>query len=235
MTQAAETKQLDGVQSILVVDDHPLYCDALVTTLNRIFSPEYIETAQCLVDALAIDFKPDLVMLDLKLPDVQGLSGFIQMRDRMPDVPIVVISSEVSDKLITNIVALGGTGFISKDASKSDLKDALELVGQGEKCFPAGFRKLSRPIQPDPNVVDLARRLAELTPQQTRILHLICDGKPNKQIAYELSLAEATVKAHVTALLRRLGVRNRTQAALLVQGLSFDNPPGRKDIQSVLS
>lgn len=234
MTKPAEAKQLDGVQSILVVDDHPLYCDALVTTLKRIFSPKRIETASCLIDALSVKFKPDLIMLDLKLPDVQGLSGFVQMRDRMPDVSIVVISSEVNDKLITNIMALGGTGFISKDASKSALKDALEQIGQGGKCFPSGFRKLSSPIEPDPNIVDLARRLADLTPQQTRILHLICDGKANKQIAYELSLAEATVKAHVTALLRRLGARNRTQAAMLVQGLSF-NLPDKNDIQSVLS
>lgn len=234
MTQAAEPKQLDGVQSILVVDDHPLYCDALVTTLKRIFSPDRIETACCLADAVAIEFKPDLILLDLKLPDVQGLSGFIQIRDQMPDVPVVVISSEMNDKLIANVMALGGTGFISKDATKSDLKDALEQIAQGGKCFPSGFRKLSKPIEADSTIVDLARRLADLTPQQTRILHLICDGKPNKQIAYELSLAEATVKAHVTALLRRLGVRNRTQAALLVQGLSFDHQD-RKDIHSVLS
>lgn len=217
------------IGSILIVDDHPLYCDALATTLQQMFETDDLKTASCLVDALAIvrgGFCPDLVMLDLNLPDVQGLGGFVQVRDQMQDTSVVVFSAEASDELIANIMAMGGSGFISKNASRDDLADALSKVIDGQSCFPNGITRQRKPVKPDPDAMDVARRLAELSPQQARILRLICEGKPNKQIAYEMSLAEATVKAHVTALLRRLGVRNRTQAALMVQGLNFDQRPG---------
>lgn len=218
----SQTAPASGMRSVLVVDDHPLYCDALVTTLTRIFAPDRIETTACLADALAVTFRPDLIMLDLKLPDVEGLSGFIRLRDLMPDVPIVVISAEISDAQLADIMALGGSGYVSKNASQAEFREALEKVQQGQHSFPERIKDYQRSAPPSADRQELLRRLADLTPQQTRILRLISDGKPNKQIAYEMSLAEATVKAHVTALLRRLGVRNRTQAALMVTGQALD-------------
>lgn len=212
-----------GVRSILVVDDHPLYCDALVTSLGRIFDTNRIESVSCLTDALNSGLHPDLIMLDLKLPDVEGLSGFMRLRDMRPDVPIVVISAEISDAQLSDLRSLGGSGYVSKSASQAELEEALRKVEQGEHVFPDWITDIQRAPQPRAEAHDVMRRIADLTPQQTRILRLISDGKPNKQIAYELSLAEATVKAHVTALLRRLGVRNRTQAALLVNGLRTED------------
>lgn len=206
-----------GIGSILIVDDHPLYCDALVATLERLVQPRDIFTATRLEDAMAYESGLDLVILDLKLPGVNGLDGFMQMREHMPDVPILVISAIASDYVIRQIKDLGGAGYINKSASHEKLQLALKTVCQGGQYFPAGIA----------TIVDEVERSADdapsfdLTPQQGRILRLICDGKPNKQIAYELDLAEATVKAHVTALLRRLGVRNRTQAAMLVQQQIF--------------
>lgn len=226
MSNEDQGEALRNIRSVLVVDDHPLYCDALAGALARICAPERIETASSMAEVLAAPGRPDLVLLDLRLPDVQGLSGFIELRATMPDVPIVVISAEADDAVIANVRALGGAGFIRKDAPRDALQAALAQVAEGGKSFPPGIAAVASGPSEDPPTADLARRLADLTPQQTRILRLICDGKPNKQIAYELSLAEATVKAHVTALLRRLGVRNRTQAALLVQGLSLGTPRG---------
>lgn len=208
-----------AIRSILIVDDHPLYCAALVSSLGEIFAAEKIETANCLSQALICEERPDLVLLDLKLPDVQGLSGFVRLRDQMPDVPIVVISAEISDEQLTDVQAMGGAGYISKNASQADIETALGKVVLGEASFPARITDYQRTPEEQQNAQDIIRKIAELTPQQTRVLRLICNGKLNKQIAYEMNLAEATVKAHVTALLRRLGVQNRTQAALLVQSI----------------
>lgn len=210
------TEHSPGFRSVLIVDDHPLYCEALATTLERIFPVERIESVSRFSEALAAGFRPDLIMLDLKLPDVQGLSGFVRLRDLMPDVPIVVISALISDDQIADIRAMGGSGYVSKSATQAELEEALCRVERGEPSFPDWIKDHQRSANTVTDTRDVMRRIGDLTPQQTRILRLIGDGKPNKQIAYELSLAEATVKAHVTALLRRLGVRNRTQAALLV-------------------
>lgn len=207
-----------GIGSILIVDDHPLFCDALVAMLQRLIQPRAIQTASRLEDAIALEEKPDLVFLDLKLPDVSGLDGFTQIREKMPDVPIVVISAIANDYVIGQIRDLGGAGYINKAASHEQLQKALTAVCQGGQYFPDKIALMSCNPQASK---DEAQQGFDLTPQQGRILRLICDGKPNKQIAYELDLAEATVKAHVTALLRRLGVRNRTQAAMLVQNEIF--------------
>lgn len=212
------TEQPPGFRSILIVDDHPLYCEALAATLGRIFPARQIKSASQFADVLAIGFQPDLVLLDLRLPDVQGLSGFMRLREMMPDVPVVVISAEASEEQMAAIRAMGGAGYISKSAPPEDLESLLRRVQHGEHCFPEGTGQAGPDAQEAADQQDILRRIADLTPQQTRILRLIGAGKPNKQIAYELSLAEATVKAHVTALLRRLGVRNRTQAALLLNG-----------------
>lgn len=208
------------IRSILVIDDHPLYCDALAATLVRIFDDCTIKTVNNLCEAVRCmdaGMVPDLVMLDLKLPDVTGFSGFFKVREKLPDVPVLVISAESSNDTIQMLMSSGAAGFIPKDASQSVFQDALEKIQEGMKFVPADFRpQASATAESVVTVQQVAQRIADLTPQQSRIMKLICAGKPNKQIAYELDLAEATVKAHITALLRRLRVSNRTQAAMLV-------------------
>jgi DNA-binding NarL/FixJ family response regulator len=214
-----------GVQSVLVIDDHPLYGDALASTLRRAFQDCRVETATTLcdgIDMVGSDFRPDLIMLDLKLPDVTGLSGFIRLRDRMPDTPILVISALTSAELVHALMDEGAAGFLAKEACAQELQTALCEVSAGRKYLPAEYARMHRDTSLPPDVHAISQRIAELTPQQTRIMKLICAGKPNKQIAYELSLAEATVKAHITALLRRLGVQNRTQAAVLAESVNLD-------------
>ena len=220
------------IRSVVIVDDHPLYGDALASALRHVFQDCTIHTAKSLGEAMDVvdrDAAPDLVMFDLKLPDVTGISGFLSLRDRIPDTPILVISSLTSVDIVQALMDAGAAGFLPKDASAQVLKTVLFDVCAGRKYLPKEYQKTldADPGRPDRRQVN--QKLADLTPQQTRIMKLICAGKPNKQIAYELSLAEATVKAHITALLRRLGVQNRTQAAVLVESGNMDAATGDGD------
>ena len=211
---------------VLVIDDHPLYCDALASSLRHAFQDCQIKTASTLSDGLGVlrsEFAPDMVMLDLRLPDVAGLSGFLQLRDKLPDTPILVISAFTSSDVIEAVMEAGAVGFVPKDVSAHILQSAFTELQAGRKFLPPGYQSPARPAPYAVDVKNISEKIAALTPQQTRIMKLICAGKPNKQIAYELSLAEATVKAHITALLRRLGVQNRTQAAVLVESVSLDS------------
>ncbi len=220
------------VQSVMVIDDHPLYCDALATTLRHAFPSCHIETASTLCDGLNLltgDFTPDMVMLDLRLPDVTGISGYLRLRDRLPDTPIVVISALTSADVVHTLMDAGAAGFVPKDISSEVLQEALCEVSMGRRYLPKDHRQSYRPAARAAALHDVSWKIAELTPQQTRIMKLICAGKPNKQIAYELSLAEATVKAHITALLRRLGVQNRTQAAMLVESANLEGESQSSD------
>ncbi len=228
------------VGSVLVIDDHPLYGAALESALHHVFEGCEIETATTLGDgikALARGFRPDMVLLDLKLPDVTGISGFLRLREELPDAPVVVISSLTSDEVIQAVMDAGAAGFVPKDAPMAELRAALCEVRNGLTYLPKGFTRTRHTPQKMRDMQEVARRIAELTPQQTRIMKLICVGKPNKQIAYEMDLAEATVKAHITALLRRLGVQNRTQAAVLVESASLDGPAAteQSDARAFLS
>ena len=220
------------IRSILVIDDHPLYCDALTSTLERIFRTRDVRSATNLGEGLGLvgpRFMPDLVMLDLRLPDVTGVSGLLKVKAAMPDVPVLMISADSSDHTIEALLSAGAVGFVPKDASHKVLQSALAHVAEGRKFLPPGYVPAAAPSAKNQSVQQIAQKIADLTPQQSRIMRLICAGKPNKQIAYELSLAEATVKAHITALLRRLDVQNRTQAAMLVRSASLGDGAGLSD------
>lgn len=209
------------LSTVLIVDDHPLYSDALAATLTLGFDACDIRTARSLSETFAIlddGVEPDLIMLDLKLPDVTGISGFLELRRRLPHTSILVISSLASPDLVQSLLDHGAMGFLPKESSAATLRRALAEIAHGRRFVPKEYSAAS-PCDGDSRAFGANPQLARLTPQQVRILKLICAGKPNKQIAYDLSLAETTVKAHITALLRRLGVRNRTQAAVLVEGL----------------
>lgn len=212
--------QDDSVSSVLIVDDHPLFSDALASALEGLFPDCTFEKARSLKDALrALDggFVPDLVMFDLKLPDVQGISGFVTLRARVPDIPILVISSLTSRAVVHALMDEGAAGFVTKDTPVEDLQSVLRDIVQGGKHVPLEYRQDDQPCATGSSADEINHMLAALTPQQKKVVKLICAGKPNKQIAYELQLAEATVKAHITALLRRLGANNRTQAALMIE------------------
>ncbi len=224
MTSMSVVAQSATVKSALVVDDHPLYCDALASMMESVFRIRKVRKAASLAEAMDVlrdRFSPDIVMLDLNLPDVSGLSGFMKIKDKAQDVPVVVISAITSADVVQSVMSAGAAGFIPKDLGRERLKAAMLDISDGKSFVPPGYADAAPRAPEDTSIADISRRIAALSQQQSRILSLICKGKPNKLIAYEMQLAEATVKAHITTLLRRLGVRNRTQAALLVREVSI--------------
>lgn len=205
----------------LVIDDHPLFCDALALTLRGLLGVERVETAHALAAALTRiegGGPPDIVLLDLDLPDVEGLEGLLRLLAAAPEVPVLIVSSMADPRLIEAALAAGAAGFLPKHSGREAFRTAFQTLAQGGRHLPDGYMPPTGPTDP---AADALGRLAQLTRQQGRILDLLCQGRLNKQIAWELAIAETTVKAHVTAIMRKLGVQSRTQAVLLAQQARF--------------
>lgn len=216
-------------RSALVVDDHPLFCDALSMTLQAVSGLREVHRAATLGEALAMlreGLRVDLVTLDLNLPDADGIDGLLQL-GRACHCPIVVVSSLTDARTISAAMRAGAVGFVPKHSSRDVFAGAMTRLARGEVVLPAGH-VATEAGGPD-RAADAIVRLATLTAQQARILNLICAGKLNKQIAHDLSIAETTVKTHVTAIMRKLGVQSRTQAVLLAGQVRYyadGLPPG---------
>lgn len=205
------------VKDLLIVDDHPLMCDALALTLKISFGMKNVRTARSLaaaVDQIKAQGAPDAVILDLNLPDARGAEGIVTLRRLIPEAPITMISADLDNAMIAAALAAGAQGYISKSLGREALVDALTRMWQGETVTPDGYEPQAAG-EDDAARAELARRFATLTPQQMKILRLICQGKANKEISYDLSIAEATVKTHITAIMAKINARRRTQAVLL--------------------
>ncbi len=208
----------------LIVDDHPLFCDALGMTLKAVAGVERIETAGRLETALLRLEQapvPDVVVLDLNLPDVTGLDGLIRLRATVPEVPVVVVSSLDDNRVIGAALMAGAVAFVPKHSHRDVFRAAFDALRTGGTWLPEGFAPQAEAAGPANPREQAILRLGLLTRQQAKILQLICEGMLNKQIAYELTIAETTVKAHVTAIMRKLGVQSRTQAVLIAREASF--------------
>lgn len=208
------------LRSALIVDDHPLFCDALAMTLAGpvgIPDVEAVGTLEAALARLAAEPLPDVVVLDLNLPDVNGLDGVIRLRRVAPQTPIVVVSSLDEVRVVRAVLKAGVNAFVPKHASREEIREAFSVIARGEIHASLMALEVFAPSPSD----EAVKRLALLTRQQARILQLVCAGRMNKQIAYELSIAETTVKAHVTAIMRKLGVQTRMQAVLFAQEASF--------------
>jgi DNA-binding NarL/FixJ family response regulator len=204
-----------SVSDVLIVDDHPLMCDALSATLGYAFGLRKVRVAASLGAALANiaeEGPPDAVVLDLNLPDAEGVEGVLALRRQAADVPITVISADIEPALVSAAIGAGARGYIGKLLPRAKMVEAFSRMWAGETVVPDGF---DNPCEQADEAAMLARSFATLTPQQMNILRLICQGRPNKLISYELSIAEATVKTHIAAIMAKINVRNRTQAALL--------------------
>ncbi len=216
-------RAVDGSDMIMVIDDHPLFCEALQMTLQDTLAVTHVQTANSLshaLDVLRSGGTPDAIVLDLNLPDVAGLDGLARLRNAVPGVPVIVVSSMSDDRIITAVMQAGAAGFIPKHSPREDFVTALQTISRGGTWVPAGYHATPAATGADTEQSVLGK-LADLTPQQGRILALICEGYLNKQIAYELSISETTVKAHVTAILRKLGAQSRTQAVRIANTASF--------------
>lgn len=204
----------------LVIDDHPLFCDALELTLRSVADLQNVRTADCLetaLDMLKAGPAPELVLLDLNLPDVSGLDGLMRLKRQSENATIIVVSSMTDNAIISSAISAGASGFVPKHSPRAVFKEAIEQIRSGAVFTPPGFVA----GEGEGDMDETLGRLASLTNQQARILDLICNGKLNKQIAYDLSIAETTVKAHVTAIMRKLGVQSRTQAVLVAHNARF--------------
>lgn len=218
MPVVGETNEL----RLLLIDDHPLFCDAMAMTVGEIFDAPVIQTASTLKEALdqVARASPDLIVLDLNLPDVDGVDGLIRMRLAAPDAKIVVVSSLSDNRVTQSVLDAGAFGFVPKGSPRDELVRAFQLVADGKIYTPEDYVVPQEDFLSQENQM-IVEKLASLTPQQSVILNSICEGKLNKQIAFDLSIAETTVKAHLTAIMRKLGVQNRTQAVLLAKKVSY--------------
>jgi DNA-binding NarL/FixJ family response regulator len=197
---------------IIIVDDHPLFRAALRQTLAGGDPSIVVEEAGDLGGvnaALEADRDCDLVLLDLNMPGVRGFSGLLLLRAQYPDVPVMIISAVEEGSVIRRAFELGAAGYLHKSVGPPEIRRAIETVLAGEVFVPDGIELSAG----DGNTA-LMQRLSTLTPQQVRVLMMLSDGLMNKQIAYELSISEATVKAHVSAILQKLDVDSRTQAVI---------------------
>ena len=204
-----------AIRDVLIVDDHPLMCEALSLTLGPAFGLSRVRQAASLAGAEAsirTDGIPDAVVLDLNLPDVSGTEGVVRLKARALGAPITVISAEMDSGMVAAVLGAGARGFVTKSMPRAEMIDAFQRMWEGETVVPDGYEPGRNCLD---EAADLARDFATLTPQQMNILRLICQGRPNKIISYELSIAEATVKTHIAAIMSKINVRNRTQAALL--------------------
>jgi DNA-binding NarL/FixJ family response regulator len=195
----------------LIVDDHPLFVDALMLALQPLLGRGQMSSAGCLADAcrMLADHRVGLVLLDLMLPDAGGVEGVARVRELATGARLAVVSARADPVTISLVRAVGADGFISKSNPLSVIQDQLRAVMAGEAVFPE-----------QPTSADVAARIASLTPAQARVLAAAATGKLNKQIAADMNLSETTVKTHMSAILRRLGVHNRTQAILALSGTS---------------
>ncbi|MGL5679039.1 MAG: response regulator [Plesiomonas shigelloides] len=218
---------MDSAYTLLIADDHPLFRAALHQALAlSVSSAELFEadSLDSLLQLLELHPDPDLLLLDLKMPGANGFSGLQTLRQRYPLLPIVVISASDDPAIIQQVRQHGALGFIPKSAQLSVLIDAIGQALTGDTIFPADLDSLAP--QPDPQARILQERLSSLTAQQQRVLEMLSAGLLNKQIAYDLNVSEATVKAHMTAIFRKLGVKNRTQAVILLQQSELKSQTG---------
>ncbi len=203
-------------QRIVIVDDHPLFRGALSQALSTAFEDVEMIEAGSLDDLSAIlerNKDVDLVLLDLTMPGVQGLSGLLLLRAQNPEIPVVVVSASEEPATIRQALEFGASGYVPKSLPVDRIRAAVRQILDGGVWSPPG---LSLDRAGDPESRNLAARLATLTPQQVRVLMMLGEGLLNKQIAYKLSVSEATIKAHVSAILQKLGVDSRTQAVIAI-------------------
>jgi DNA-binding NarL/FixJ family response regulator len=199
---------------LVIADDHPLFRGALREAVSALFTDVDIAEAGSFDDVsklLERGGDVDLILLDLTMPGVRGFSGLMYLRAQYPSVPVVVVSANDDPAVIRRCMDFGASGFIPKTLGIDAIRRAIARIFEGGVWTPPD---INLGTGSDAETADLLARLASLTPQQVRVLMMLSEGLLNKQIAYELSVSEATVKAHVSAILQKLGVESRTQAVI---------------------
>jgi DNA-binding NarL/FixJ family response regulator len=214
---------LTQVCDIVIADDHPLVRSAIRQAIADDIADATFAEAASLEETetlLADGRSTDLLLLDIHMPGMHGLTGLCFLRAEFPSVPIAMISASTDPRLMRQAMDYGAAGFIPKSTPVADIRGAVHALLAGDHWLP-DMEGLPETANED---AALATRLANLTPQQLRVLSMVSEGKLNKQIAYDLNISEATVKSHVSAILQKLGVNSRTQAVILANRLASDDP-----------
>ncbi|GLX78631.1 DNA-binding response regulator [Thalassotalea insulae] len=207
-------------EKIIIADDHPLFRQALLDTLKvKLTQTQWVEaqTIEELEQQLITHSDADLLLLDLNIPGAHGFNTLIHVRNHYPQVPVVVVSAHEDQDTIAKAMEYGASGFVPKSTPVETIFAAIQQVLLGDIWLPESFRLESK----NEDHTDIAERVASLTQQQYRILMMFAQGMLNKQIAYDLEVSEATIKAHATAIFRKLNVRNRTQAVIAIGQLDL--------------
>jgi len=199
---------------LLIADDHPLFRGALREAVSGLLERAEIAEAgtfEAVVDVLERGSDVDLILLDLTMPGARGFSGLMYMRAQYPSVPVMVVSANDEPVVIRRCMEFGASGFIPKTLGVDTMRTAIKRVLDGGLWTPPD---VDLTAGADAESSELMARMATLTPQQVRVLMMLSEGLLNKQIAFHLGVSEATVKAHVSAILQKLGVESRTQAVI---------------------
>ena len=213
--------------TLLIADDHPLFRAALrgaaadAVAQLEVLEAESLEGVLGALDSCA---DVDLVLLDLHMPGNHGLAGLAAIRAQFPAVAVVVVSANDDPRVVRRALDHGAAGYLPKSSGLDELREAIRSVLACEQWLPASLRASVSRAQSSHQDTELAARLASLSPQQFRVLSLVAQGLLNKQIADRLDVQERTVKAHLSAIFERLGVRNRTQAGVVLRELELSDP-----------
>lgn len=211
--------------NIVIVDDHPLFRHALIQAVRYNFPQVHIteiSTADDLYTLLEQHDEPDLILLDLNLPGASGFSTLVHIRAYYPSLPVIIVSAHEEVSVIQRAIAHGAMGYIPKSAHPNQIGEAIQQVLEGDIWLPQQVIGHEFTPQRDEESI-LAEKIQSLTQQQFRVLMMLSEGMLNKQIGYTLGVSEATIKAHVTAVFKKLGVQNRTQAVLAIQALNIED------------
>ena len=201
---------------VLIADDHPLFREALASIISMTLpecslqqATDYSEAQQALSESTF-----DLAFVDLNMPDSNGLTDLALLKKMHPELPIVVVSAHEEAEVIRTCIGHGAAGYIIKSSGPNEIKNAIQAILNGETYLPAN---IDLQVEAHDADADAVSRISSLTPSQLKVLIEVGKGKLNKQIAYDLAISEATVKAHITSVFKKLGINNRTQAVLFAQ------------------
>jgi DNA-binding NarL/FixJ family response regulator len=206
----------------LIADDHPLFRDALKGALSACFdSVTFLESdsLDSTISVLRKNRKVSIIILDLHMPGCDNFYGLLRVKEIFPQIPIAVLSASDSPETVSQVMAFGANGFIPKTTPTPVIKDALLAILNGENWLPEEMKKSLTEV--DLEAKSIAAKLRELTPKQSQVLKLVKDGLMNKQIADKLNVTEATVKAHIGVIFKKLDVKTRTQIVLAVEKLQL--------------
>lgn len=207
-----------------VADDHPLFRNAILEVIKRHYPDSVVGESVDLDSTIReLDKKDEteLLLLDLHMPGSQDLFGLIMVREKFPSIPVAIISADEEASTISRAMGHGACGYIPKSCSPQMIHQAIHSMLDGNRWVPDEYRNNLTPV--DSEEKDLAAKIATLTPQQYRVLCYLREGWLNKQIGYELGVTEATIKAHITAIFRKLGISNRTQAVIMLSKMSLSD------------